>query len=330
MTGASATGRLVAALDGLFAFDAARDLPAIVDLLEMGFQEELDAHDRRWLRELANVAAAPGIGRWLLRLMAPTEGALAGFVWYEAGQLAGNVSLTRQPQGAWGIANVVTHPRFRRRGIARRLVVAAIDAARRRGAPRVLLQVRDDNAPARHLYESLGFHRRDALALWRMAEPRAVVRHRASPLGWHVVAWHDRSDARVRECLARAGQPALALGPLQRALSAGSWRRRLDDLVQGRTLIRRAALVGRDFRAVAVAEGDGLGGPSRLELVVEPAWRGRFEALLVDALLDQLIDGEPHELRCDVPAGDEALMAALAAAGFRRARTLDRYALEVG
>ena len=117
MTGASAARRLAAAPDGLLPFDAARDLPAVVDLLEIGFQDELDAHDRRWLHELAGVAGTPGIGRWLLRLVTSAESSLAGFVWYEGGQLAGNVSLTRQPHGAWGIANVVTHPRFRRRGI---------------------------------------------------------------------------------------------------------------------------------------------------------------------------------------------------------------------
>jgi len=328
MTGASVTGRLATAPDGLLAFEAPRDLPAVVDLLEIGFRDELDAHDRRWLRELANVAAAPGVGRWLLRLMSSSEGALAGFVWYEGGQLAGNVSLTRQPLGAWGVANVVTHPRYRGRGIARRLMGAAIDAARLRGAPRVVLQVRDDNEPARRLYEGLGFRRQDALALWRLPDTRAALRQRACAVGWHAIAWHDRGDARVRECLARIGRTP-SPGPLHRAVAPSGVRRRLDDWVQGRVLIRRAALVGRDVRAVAVAECDGLGGPQRLEVAIEPSWRGRVEVPLLDAVLEGLTRREPREVRCDVPEDDAPLMDALDAAGFRRVRTLDRYVLDI-
>jgi ribosomal protein S18 acetylase RimI-like enzyme len=48
-------------------------------------------------------------------------------------------------------------PEARGRGLARALVVAAVDWARRRGARRVTLRVASDNTVARVVYEGLGF-----------------------------------------------------------------------------------------------------------------------------------------------------------------------------
>ena len=45
----------------------------------------------------------------------------------------------------------------RRRGLGRRLVVELLREAKERGAYRVFLEVRADNAPAQELYRSLGF-----------------------------------------------------------------------------------------------------------------------------------------------------------------------------
>jgi ribosomal protein S18 acetylase RimI-like enzyme len=46
---------------------------------------------------------------------------------------------------------------YRGRGIGRGLLLYAIEYARKRGAPAVMLKVHLDNASARHLYESEGF-----------------------------------------------------------------------------------------------------------------------------------------------------------------------------
>jgi ribosomal-protein-alanine acetyltransferase len=55
------------------------------------------------------------------------------------------------------IFTVGTVPHARRQGVARRLIAAMLDEARRRAATEVFLEVRVDNEPAKALYEELGF-----------------------------------------------------------------------------------------------------------------------------------------------------------------------------
>ncbi len=55
------------------------------------------------------------------------------------------------------IANVATHPDFRRRGCASRLIDEMEAFLACRGVKDIFLEVRESNAPARALYESKGF-----------------------------------------------------------------------------------------------------------------------------------------------------------------------------
>lgn len=48
-------------------------------------------------------------------------------------------------------------PKFRRRGVARRLLASAMDQLRDAGCRRLLLEVAEDNVAARSLYGTLGF-----------------------------------------------------------------------------------------------------------------------------------------------------------------------------
>ena len=55
------------------------------------------------------------------------------------------------------IATIATHPEYRRRGIARLLLVQALDDARTLGVHLALLEVRRSNLAAQKLYQSFGF-----------------------------------------------------------------------------------------------------------------------------------------------------------------------------
>jgi ribosomal protein S18 acetylase RimI-like enzyme len=84
-------------------------------------------------------------------LVAENDGRLAGYIRLAPpSPLACNAHV-RQIQG------LAVHIWARRCGVARALLDAALDEARRQGATRVTLRVLGHNAPARRLYESLGF-----------------------------------------------------------------------------------------------------------------------------------------------------------------------------
>ena len=55
------------------------------------------------------------------------------------------------------ITNVAVHPDMRNRGIGRDMVSALLSKASKAGIKRVLLEVRESNDSAIHLYEELGF-----------------------------------------------------------------------------------------------------------------------------------------------------------------------------
>ncbi len=57
----------------------------------------------------------------------------------------------------WNVHDLTVRADWRKRGVARRLLEAAAERARALGCCRMTLEVREDNAPARALYEDLGF-----------------------------------------------------------------------------------------------------------------------------------------------------------------------------
>jgi N-acetylglutamate synthase len=66
----------------------------------------------------------------------------------------GRVAVAR---GWGGLTAIEVDPAYRRRGLARALTAALAAQAAARGAHHLYLQVEDDNAPARALYQQLGF-----------------------------------------------------------------------------------------------------------------------------------------------------------------------------
>ncbi|MQC26365.1 MAG: GNAT family N-acetyltransferase [Chloroflexi bacterium] len=146
-----------------------RDLLAVADLVELCFQDSLDADGRLYIKQMRQ-SARYGRG---LNLSAGATGSAdlpsGGYVWIEEGNIIGNLSLI--PVRSDGIrryliANVAVHPDYRRRGIARTLTEAALEEAGRRKADQTWLQVDAHNEAAKTLYAGMGFMVRAERTTW--------------------------------------------------------------------------------------------------------------------------------------------------------------------
>ncbi len=83
---------------------------------------------------------------------------LPGLVWEENNKIVGAVLLQRRgSSNHWVVGTVATRPKYRRKGIARKLVEAGLDLIRSRQGETAILDVIENNFPAYKLYESLGF-----------------------------------------------------------------------------------------------------------------------------------------------------------------------------
>ncbi len=317
-------------LNGPLRFSPRRDLLPVIGLVRQEFAAEMDEEDRRWLADLEAAARFRPLLVVLDYLPLAWAG-FHGFVWFDAGRLVGKASLLRRGADNWFLANVVTHPNWRRRGIARQLVGAAVDWARRRGLSRLELEVRSDNEPAQKLYRSLGFERLYAVRRLSLASAQelgpATAPTRES--GILVRRWLPSDSRAVRQVLMAAGirEAKDAAGPLIAAFRLG-----------GACLDAAAPLaLGRPVGLVAV--GDGVaravlvtnialrGGTHHLELACDPAWRGIVEPALLAEALRGLAKAPDGRLEIRLRTDEEPAYEWLLAHGFETIRTMDRLAI---
>lgn len=74
----------------------------------------------------------------------------------EGSTIAGYVG-SQTVLGETDMMNVAVHPDFRRRGVGETLILALVEELKEAGSHSLTLEVRASNAPARALYEKLGF-----------------------------------------------------------------------------------------------------------------------------------------------------------------------------
>jgi ribosomal protein S18 acetylase RimI-like enzyme len=147
-----------------------RDLPGVADLIELCFSNTMDNEGRSYVQQMRNAGRDDFFLKWANKMADSASLPMTGFVWEENGKIIGNSSLVPfkyRGKKIYLIANVATHPDYRRRGIARALTEAAIYHARQKKADTVWLHVRDDNPGAARLYEELGFRERARRTTWQ-------------------------------------------------------------------------------------------------------------------------------------------------------------------
>lgn len=147
------------------------DLRALADLIELVFQDTMDESGRAAIREMRYLSHW-NLGLGLISHMNDlASGMSRGYVALQNGDIIANVSLypanwSKDLGQAWLIANVGTHPNYRRRGIARQLISVCLENLTKKGANHAILQVDYDNYRAIQLYENLGFVRERPFTRW--------------------------------------------------------------------------------------------------------------------------------------------------------------------
>lgn len=302
------------------------DLAPLADLIELVFADTMDASGRAALREMRMMSRMGAALSVLTKINEMAAGIGMGVVWIEGGQLVGNVSIypAHLPRGmgeGWIIANVGVHPNFQRRGIAKKLMISALDTLRARGGKLVLLQVDDDNEPAIDLYRSLGFvterpfttyKRLPSLRLPQDYEDLAYVRRRR------------RHEWRAEMALAAALRPTSQGGigwlrPVVPSLFQPSLVRFLSDALNFRQIDRFVATNRDDVLTASMWIDRSFGLTTRLTLLTPPTPPDLYTEALLAAAVRQYGTGS---LILEHPADDTSVEAALAHFRFNSQRTV--------
>jgi ribosomal protein S18 acetylase RimI-like enzyme len=152
-----------------------RDLPAVADLIELCFSSTMDNEGQRYLTDMRRASHDDSFLHWASHMAETASLPLAGYIWEQDGRIIGNASLIPfrdHGRRIYLIANVATHPDYRRRGIGRALTERVMKQARAKNASAIWLHVRDDNPGAIKLYGELGFQEIARRTAWQATPDR--------------------------------------------------------------------------------------------------------------------------------------------------------------
>lgn len=312
------------------------DLGAIAQVIETAFGATMDTGGRRTIAEMRTLSRMGP----LLKIMALADDMLKGigqgFVWEEDGHIVGNVTLFPASFPVeFGkvivIANVAVLPDYRRRGIARQLVSASLEALQSWGSRTAILQVEADNDAARHLYETMGFRVQRRWHQWRRSSynrppqplsgsPRITLRAGRE--------WHNEFALASRIFPAEMG----GLGwmrPLHVREFHRSAARHTLDFLSGTTIERWIVREGQQLAASLWAKTSFGSSVTRLTMLVPEDRRNALADPLLNYGLRRLSDSSHRSLYCEHPADDEIATRVLNHYGFVPRRTLDHMRLDL-
>lgn len=169
-----------------------RDLSAVADLIELCFSSTMDNDGQRYLSDMRRASRDDSFLNWASHMAESASMPLTGYIWEQDGRIVGNASLIPfrdHGKRVYLIANVATHPDYRRRGIGRALTERAMLQARAKNAISIWLHVRDDNPGAIELYQGLGFQEVARRTAWYAGSDRQLP---GTQSGIEIVPRHPR------------------------------------------------------------------------------------------------------------------------------------------
>lgn len=304
------------------------DLAGIADLIEVAFAATMDEAGRAAVRDLRTINSYGPLMLLVTGLNHVLGDVQSGFVWTEGGRIVGNVSvgLSDVPRSlgtGYVIANVATHPDYRRRGIAKQLMEKSLDMIRRKGGKFAILQADVSNESARALYRDLGFREERIFGRWyRSAHHRVPARLADMPF----ITLRTGLEWRQEYALARLVRPIETGGlgwqrPTHPDLFRPSLMRALGLFVTGRSEKRWIVRTPDEREIVgSLRVESAFGGVDRLELLVHPTHKGQLESPLINFALR--LGGEGfHATTMEHPLDDVPVVQALERYEFERRYT---------
>ena len=296
-----------------------RDLSTVADLIELCFSPTMDNDGQRYLSDMRRASRDDSFLRWASRMTETASLPLMGYIWEQDGRIVGNASLIpfrHAGKRIFLIANVATHPDYRRRGIGRALTERVMRQAREKNAAAIWLHVRDDNPGAIRLYQELGFQEAARRTTWQaVPEP-----HLAYPeTKFKIVPRHSHFWPLQQDWLQRVYPKDLAWYQAWNlnALRPGLWNW-FYLLFIDFNIKQWAAMQDDELLATLTWMPQG----GRSESLYAATGEGAFSPAALTALLIHVrrtITYPPY-LTLDYPAGE--MTDAIRAAGFQARRTL--------
>lgn len=312
-------------------FRLAHDLPALADLVESSFGEDLRRTNSQIVVEMRDMANW-GLTLRLLEMLGPPY---RGLVWEEDGRILGNITMVRERKGIWSLSNVAVAPEARGRGIASALLDGAITGLRNSGAQHLTLQVRPENQIAVGMYQRRGFVSYDRV------EELLVHADR-----WPVTIGHPSDTVLIRRPLREdvpgimtlikesRSELSLRLGDSrEEQWQRGTLRAALRSLaasLKGQQRIDLLALSDGVPAGVAWATVRLFSLAHEIGLLVVPGAHGHVAQALLDRLFSELDPLPRRDIFASISTSQPEALEALHRVGFETVRALDRMVLTLG
>lgn len=322
---------------GLRPMDPMRDLQGVADLIEEAFADDLDRSGQNALQELRWLSRLKPILWWMVYANPDHTDFLSGFVWEEEGKIVGNITINRTSAGSrrWLISNLAVSKEYRGRSIARGLMDASLELVKDYNGSSISLQVRADNEPAKHLYQSLHFK---YISGTTHLSTKRVPKIEKSPLPKGVVLRPRNianQDAREAYNLASAATPISVQKewPLHQRHFRLGYEEHINNFF--------CQFIGRGPSAHwAVEDGQRFVGmidiqpgtwrqTHQLKLIIHPDWRGYLEKPLIDRALSYLYRWRNRGIAIKQPAYHTEAIEAYKKFGFKESQTLTWMKLEM-
>ncbi|MCG3220800.1 MAG: GNAT family N-acetyltransferase [Candidatus Heimdallarchaeota archaeon] len=272
-------------------WDFEKDCEDVTSLLEVVFEKELQMKGLEVKNIFDEFRSLQPFLKFMGIFSKNYKHALDGFVIEnEDGKIISSVNVGYSWDDKYEIAMVATHPDYRRKGFARKLVTQAIEHSKNLGAGMCILEVLDINEPAYKLYRSLDFVHYDTITRQKLVpEQFSLVKQVKFPEEYKIQELERNkktSKERYELDLKSTPKEVQNFHPVQRSkyfrpllirMIRPSARLILKPKTKTWTIHRDDNLVGTIYVNLSKKEGK----PNRLDLMIDP----EHNAKLVEPML---------------------------------------------